>query len=630
VSMFLCLIHTEGGLITDGMRQSYSRRRETKTRSQARWHVDGSFAALTGSDIPGVSPRIVHTCGWTGVGIAHLHQHAGSTARSSQASAQLNDLERLVTSVALRGPADVGSATGEFAFVCWHPERREIVAARDTFGVWRLHVAQMGPLLAFSTRASALARGENYDLDYFAEYLVTGHGASGHTAFQNVEAIRPAEVYWLKKRQITRTRYWFVPRIGWAPEPGGLKDEEVVEHFRLLLSNSIVNALDRRSDVWSELSGGMDSSSIVATAAALRSAGTIPHGLAGVITYTSAAGSGGDSEMAAAVGQHCSIPVTYMRDWWGWQDDDRGPPLFDQPGRAATYALARRVSQLVHDAGGRVMLSGLGADLCLRPYLDSAADRLAVGDIRGCVGSLLQWAAATRTSFWTLAFDHGLYPLLPARVRQLLARSAWRVPEWIAPAFARVYELRGRTPATALYMGPAGEKVRTALDSRFQSEEQYMHREMLGEENLEWRYPFLDRNLIEFAFSLPSEWRFGSGMSKRVLRESMKGVLPECVRMRRGKGGLQPDQHLSLQREREKLRSLFRDSILGELGCLLPANLTTAIETLGATENAAGFVKLYYASALELWLQSRQARHGGAESASAITAMKESRMEQQS
>ena len=55
---------------------------------------------------------------------------------------------------------------------------------------------------------------------------------------------------------------------------------------------------------------------------------------------------------------------------------------------------------------------------------------------------------------------------------------------------------------------------------------------------LEGRNPFLDRRILEFAFAIPDDQRFRPGVSKFVLRQSMRGILPERVRLRSSKADL--------------------------------------------------------------------------------------------
>jgi asparagine synthase (glutamine-hydrolysing) len=54
---------------------------------------------------------------------------------------------------------------------------------------------------------------------------------------------------------------------------------------------------------------------------------------------------------------------------------------------------------------------------------------------------------------------------------------------------------------------------------------------------VESRFPFMDYRLIEFAFSLPLQARVGGGFTKRILRESVSGVLPDSIRLNRRKKG---------------------------------------------------------------------------------------------
>ena len=54
---------------------------------------------------------------------------------------------------------------------------------------------------------------------------------------------------------------------------------------------------------------------------------------------------------------------------------------------------------------------------------------------------------------------------------------------------------------------------------------------------VESRAPFMDWRLVCFSFSLPSDSKLGFGFTKRILRDAMQGVLPESIRIRKGKLG---------------------------------------------------------------------------------------------
>jgi len=606
MSMLLCLIDRDGGPIPDDVAHTFDRRRPTRTCvTPAIWHRHGSFAALVGSDTVGLDPVVASASGWYGVGMVRLFHSAAAAVPLSQTQRAQSDLATVLTQLAEFGPSAIRRVSGVFVFVAWHPERREIIAARDTFGTWRLYLAQRNELLAFSTRASILADDSPYDQEFIAEYLVNGDCPDGRSAFSGVQAIQTAEILQATPPRCQRRRYW--PILTDSAGHSSVMHDSIatVERFRSLLFQAVSRSIDNRADVWSELSGGMDSSSIVAAANALASRRSIASALAGVATYLPPAGVGGDEHFAAIAARASGVKQRVVTGWWSWQEEDGDPAMFDQPGGDQRYVQIRKVTRLVREMGGRVILSGLGADIYLRPHFAAAADHLAAGNLRHATRLLLTWAVATRTSFWRLAYEHGIYPNLPRTLRQSFPRSAWKIPEWVSPSFVHAFNLRERTPAVRLYSGAWGNKVRTSVVARLLSEESSMARDMIGEVNLEWRYPYLSRELVDFALTLPTEWQFGNGLSKRILREAMHGLLPDPVRLRAGKGGLHVAHRIALRREQDRLRRLFERSVLGQIGWIMPNKLLDAISRHLVHKHAPVPLMLHHAISLELWLQKR-------------------------
>ena len=86
--------------------------------------------------------------------------------------------------------------------------------------------------------------------------------------------------------------------------------------------------------------------------------------------------------------------------------------------------------------------------------------------------------------------------------------------------------------------GPYGGKYRHALAAGIQALSHLLEPGYLGEE-IELRHPFLYRPLVEFALGLPPELCVCPQARKWVLREAMRGLVPETVRCRIGKGGVE-------------------------------------------------------------------------------------------
>lgn len=82
--------------------------------------------------------------------------------------------------------------------------------------------------------------------------------------------------------------------------------------------------------------------------------------------------------------------------------------------------------------------------------------------------------------------------------------------------------------------------------------------------SVEARVPFLDHRLIEYVFSLPITQRLRNGWTKRLLRNAMKGILPEKVRKRRNKIGFVTPEALWLRELRKEIRAIFASSDFGK------------------------------------------------------------------
>jgi asparagine synthase (glutamine-hydrolysing) len=132
----------------------------------------------------------------------------------------------------------------------------------------------------------------------------------------------------------------------------------------------------------------------------------------------------------------------------------------------------------------------------------------------------------------------------------------------------------------------------------------------LLEDTLDVRHPYLYRPLVEFALGLPPEFCARPYARKWILREAMRGILPEAVRTRVGKGAVFGRLAWSLAAQRALLDPLTKDSILEDLGVIDGGKLRAAF--MAAPHERDGRVKLHAAVqhtlAIEAWLQLRSGR----------------------
>jgi asparagine synthase (glutamine-hydrolysing) len=127
---------------------------------------------------------------------------------------------------------------------------------------------------------------------------------------------------------------------------------------------------------------------------------------------------------------------------------------------------------------------------------------------------------------------------------------------------------------------------------------------------LDVRHPFLYRPLVEFALRLPPELCVRPYQRKWVLREAMRGILPEAVRTRIGKGGPAPVFGWSLTALRPLLEPLVVQPILADLGIVDASQLRVSFDAAPqeAHRRDQRHANLHSALAIEAWLQMRSGR----------------------
>jgi asparagine synthase (glutamine-hydrolysing) len=103
--------------------------------------------------------------------------------------------------------------------------------------------------------------------------------------------------------------------------------------------------------------------------------------------------------------------------------------------------------------------------------------------------------------------------------------------------------------------------------------------------SVEARVPFLDHHLVEFVLGLPDSYKLHRGVTKRVLREGLRGVLPESIRDRMSKLGFStPEEHWVRQVAPERFRGTVAEAIELTEGILRPDALAFTERVIGGSQ----------------------------------------------
>jgi asparagine synthase (glutamine-hydrolysing) len=365
--------------------------------------------------------------------------------------------------------------------------------------------------------------------------------------FAGVKRLPAAHVLRWQRRGAVVRRYW-APRP--VPVPG--RYEDAVHELRELLMDSIRLRLRSDVPVGTSLSGGVDSSAVLALCAHM----------------------GSDARRHAFT---ATFPG-YQRDEWGYAsqvadaaevaEHHRAEPTSEQLaddlealvcgqeepfGSTSIYA-QWRVNQEAHRAGVVVLLDGQGADELFGGYPWMVGTAALAGGPSAMTREL--GAGGPRRSGALRALARTLLPDPLARVHSRRASSPY------ASGDAVEHALQFSPPVSAFATGSAmrRELVQQTFVTSLPSLLRYADRSSMAHSR-EVRLPFLDRRVAEFALSSPASFLCRDGVTKRILRDAVRDLVPAPILARRDKVAFEPPQArwLSEPAWRERIASVLLD-----------------------------------------------------------------------
>ncbi|NGX57533.1 MAG: Asparagine synthetase [glutamine-hydrolyzing] 1 [Chlamydiae bacterium] len=486
------------------------------------------------------------------------------------------DTEVLLAAFCEWGPACLSKLNGMFAFVIYDSLKERFFVARDRFGIKPLYlwISNKG-YVAFASEIKQLTvlpgfrPGLNHQRAYdFLNWSIHDHTAE--TLFSDVMQLRGGE-YWegsVDDIQFQPVKWYF---LNDSPFQGSLDDAASL--YREFLTDSI--NLRLRSDVklGSCLSGGLDSSSIVC----------LIHDLLGQknardqqLTFSACSTVERFDErkfMDQVVSQtnhqayfttpdHHTLMAELDEIIWHQDEPFGTTSIFAQ---WEVFKLAKK-----HQV--KVMLDGQGADEQLAGYTV-------------CYGfHFLSLFRSMR--WWTLWREMALARPTVSHVNPLVLLGSKLLPDWLRVPLRRLYRRPSEKPnwLSFQYLNAEDCDPFPGVDQLGLPE--YCHhmtftsslpmllhfedRDSMAH-SIEARTPFLDWRLVELTLSLSSDCKISEGITKRVLRESMKGVIPKGILDRRDKIGFATAEEVWMKDS--KFRQILDDAIVSSCGIVLPTVL---------------------------------------------------------
>lgn len=542
-------------------------------------------------------------------------QALGHTFRST------GDTEVLLLAYRQWGRDCLAKLNGMWAFLIHDARTGHVFGSRDRFGIKPLYRYRTGDHVFFASEIKAI-RGSGYYAGgtnwrtasrFLFEGRLDGVPQSAETFYDDIEAVPPGTGFELSPDgRIASWRFWSLDDEHDSADRGPVEDP--AGEFRALFEDSV--RLRLRSDVplAISLSGGLDSSAIAAVAARALTAGATAGGAAArpLEAFAYMPPEFDETSYIAQMQRQTGLVLHRVdidpRRLW----DDLGRVLWyhDEPVHSPTALVGYAIYRAAAERGIRVVLNGQGADETLAGYHYYFGfywrTLVAAGRVRMAARQIREYCAVHggdpealfRATLRQVARS-ALRRAVPAGVGERLRLARTRRNPWFTGELARVLPGAGVESENSLdaTLRQAVESAPLPLYLRIEDRNSMAH-------SVEARLPFLDYRLVQLAFRLPPEWRMRGPWNKYVLREAMRGVLPETVRARPDKMGFPTP-----------VRAWFRRSLYEPLQDLLASEAvrTRGIYNVDAIRGALARHRtgehdcsdlLFNVAQFERWLQS--------------------------
>jgi len=465
-------------------------------------------------------------------------------AQELSCPASLGDDGLLAAALERFGPSGLHRVLGDFAFARWNPATQRLVCARDAFGIRPFsYVHKPGKLFAFASLPKALYGAgvvpKQIDEDAVARRLLRDLRVDD-SLIAGILRLPPAHCIEVSRQGISLNRYWQLNRA--AVGTAKCSPDEAARELRRLVDHAVACRLPREGHIGAHLSGGLDSSSIAVLAARLLRANSRKlHAYSFLDRESNGIMLEDETEFVKAV-----LEQENDIDWTPIPPP-AGSSVFDTPIDADNMApLAadepeNQVCTRASQQGVQLILSGWGGD---EASTFNGRGALAELFLRGRWRTLSrEIAALERERHWSRwhifrseVFSYLFPPSFISFVRQIAGRKARRVELFPRSLSAEARRRLAASPGQTLSMAPDGRENRWRLIT---SPHIALRAEIWAQTGarygLAFAFPLLDRRVVEFALSLPSEFFLRGGFRRRPFRDAMADVLPAKVRLRHQK-----------------------------------------------------------------------------------------------
>lgn len=437
------------------------------------------------------------------------------------------------------GVEGINNLLGDFAFALWNPSNKQLICARDYIGVKPLYFHSSSKQFLFSSEIKQIAEHPDIILQpnegIIGEYLNASLCSQTETLYQGINRLGPGQFLIVSPHKMVINKFWVPHSI---PPIRYKTSRQYSEHFFEIFQKATKSRLRGNTPVSAELSGGLDSSSVLGMACNLCD---IQHIQKPTIYSMVFPGHPFDEiSYIKAAAKQFDEPVHFIQSLdttvANWDSQIR--TSFELP-PTPNLSIRNQLTREISSGNSRILLSGIGGDEWLSganyPYLDLFLDKKLTYLLNEIKNNFSR-KGTTVAKQMVLSYT---WPLIPHSLKKLLCQpSNGNFPEWLPSDFAsnikllqRIQHSDPRTYLSNLGHLSAIDVTSNGFESYFLEALDRYHAPL----HLEYRMPFLDKRIAEFTLAIPAYELQRSGNNKVLLRNSTNRFIPASLRKRQDK-----------------------------------------------------------------------------------------------
>jgi len=419
---------------------------------------------------------------------------------------------------------------GDFSFVFLG---KPIIAARDHMGIFPLFYYNDENLLVIANDQRLMidlpAINLQKDDQWIADYISGQRGNSQATFYKNIKKVEPAHYISFENGELVQHRYWNLDIKQRLPKKS---DEEYISEFSALLQEAVECRIPFDEKVGSEVSGGIDCTSIAAIAKSY-----LDKCDRELYTYAHAATDDNNPSEKKPIEKYLTHLQPYKHtfiplEMKGMKATSEPTLLLRNGVSKSHYALfSRDIYKAAQRDGVKVILSGNGGDHCVsyKGVVLVIQQLIADGEYKKAWNELQMLHRNVLKSTWkffTAILNFWIVSPFAKTQNDIMEKSELTNRDWLAKHYPASLEYYKPKEKNAQVFTPIREQIYARV-YRGDLSERGEHTTIAANEfGVLYRYPLLDIRLMQYMVSLPTHLYYHNKMNRYIFREAIKTWVP--------------------------------------------------------------------------------------------------------